>query len=85
MVLLHTKTGATYKGELSSATGLHGRPDQCLVLRPERGGRPLRLWPSEARRRLILLEATLDEVSRLDRAGYYLRALPRRAGRRRKR
>jgi hypothetical protein len=82
VVIVDPETGTRYRGKLRPETSPDGYEIQLLILTPEKGGVPIGVQPNVVRP-LILVEATLDEISRLDGAGYRLRAAPRRASPRR--
>ena len=66
-----------YRGRLVAEVGSHGHPQDILILTPERDGEEWRVGCYDVRLPLVL-KATLDERSRLDRAGYRLQNAPKR-------
>jgi hypothetical protein len=68
--------GTRYQGRLEPEASHSGHPIEVLVLVPAGGGKPERV-EAYGRCPFFLIEATLDERSRLDRAGYHLRAARR--------
>ena len=75
MTFVDLETGKRYSGRLEAEIGSHGHPEQLIVLTPvsKRSKEKERRMSRETFFGFLLIEATLDEVSRLDRAGYHLR------------
>jgi hypothetical protein len=69
MVFIDRETGKIYSGTLVDTDKGFGHP--VLELSTSRGGRKITVTPHEARF-LCLVEATLDERSRLDASRYVL-------------
>lgn len=70
MTFTHARTGIQYVGELVPDPDDYGRP--VLVLSPKEGGEKLRVRRDKVPTDLFLSEATLNEVSLLDRGGFLI-------------
>ena len=75
MTFLDLETGKRYSGQLESENDPHGHPEHFIVLTPKSKfgkGKPTKVDRTTISG-YLLIDATLDEISRLDRAGYHLR------------